>query len=282
MARRYISLDDLTIEGLRENEAPTKKLWKTLENVRLADGGWQKRPGINRIDTGSLPAVEIGNPKQIITFKHNDSVSQSETIRPNATGNYDQWTKQSGDNFTNIDEASADDDTTYLEEATKGEQTSFGFGNLSGTWNSVASIRILIRAKRVTDIDHTLIVRTRISGTDYDFGSGSVLIAKGSGWLNLQIDSSTNPKTSLPWTKTEVDALEIILKKGGGVKTGVSETKSLTGFPNTLNSRGTHYHNVVSTISPTPQSPSWQTGQPASWQTSGLQSQAVAIGHWSP
>ena len=227
MARRYISLDDLTAEGLRADEASTKKFWKTLENVRRGDGGWQKRPGIDRIDTGSLPAVDIGNPKQIITFKHNDSVSQSETIRPNATGNYSQWTaKSGGDNYLEIDEVSADDDTSHLEEATKGQKTSFGFGNLVKTWNSIASLRILIRAKRVTDVNHQLIVKVRISGTDYNFGSGSVSVSKGSGWLDLQIDSSTNPATSLPWTTTDVDALEIILEKGEGADP-IVETKAL-------------------------------------------------------
>ena len=229
MARRYLALEDLTSEGLREDVAPTAKLWKTLENVRRGDGGWQKRPGINRIDTGSPPAADGQNlPKQIITYKHPESIAQSEIIRPNSAGNYDQWTKQSGvANWTNINEVTANDDTDYIEEATLGEQTSFGFSDLTGTWNNVTSIRISIRAKRVADTNHTLTVRTRIGGTDYDFGSGSVFVKKGTGWVNLSIDSSTNPATKLPWTPAAVDALEIILKKGTGLE-AKTETKSYT------------------------------------------------------
>ena len=110
MARRYIPIEDLTSEGLREDVASTKKLWKTLENVRRGTGGWQKRPGINRIDTGTLPAVSIGNPKQIITFKHPASSSQSEVIRPTNQGNYHQWTNSpNSSNWQNVNEVTADD-----------------------------------------------------------------------------------------------------------------------------------------------------------------------------
>lgn len=234
MARRYIPIDDLTAEGLREDVASTKKLWKTLENVRRGTGGWQKRPGIDRIDTGSLPSVTIGNPKQIITYKHPDSVSQSEILRPTSVGNYDQWTKQSGDNYTNVDEVTANDDTDYVEEATKGEKTSFGFGDLTLTYNSISSIRVHVRAKQISTVTHTLLVKARISGTDYNFGSGSVTIGKGSSWLDLSIDASINPATNLPWTTTEVDALEIILEKDKGLLDTQVETLSYTGFPKTV------------------------------------------------
>jgi hypothetical protein len=229
MARQYIPVLDLTSEGLKENDASTSKLWTKLENVRRGTGGWKKRPGTDRIDGAGLPAVTVGDPKLFIVYKHPSSEPLSEIIRPTGTGNYDAWTNSEASNWQGVDEATADNDTSYVEEATKGDKTSFTFGSLAGTFNAVSSLRVSILAKRDTSIRHDLVVKTRISGVDYSFGSGSVTVDANASndYVLLNIDSSTNPATSLPWTPTEVDALEIILEKGEGLNVQ-TEDQALT------------------------------------------------------
>jgi hypothetical protein len=152
-----------------------------------------------------------------------DSAQTSEVIRPDSVGNYDQWAKTSGDNYTNIDEATPD--TNYLSEATKGEKTSFGFANVAASYNSITSIRVGILVTRHATLTHTLLVKCRISGTDYNFGSGTVDIGPGSGDVLVFLDSSTDPSTSLPWTQAGANSLEIVLEKGEG-KIVTTEDKS--------------------------------------------------------
>jgi len=134
-------------------------------------------------------------------------VEDTETLRPNATGNYTQCDPV-GDvsNYLCVDEEVADDDATYVE--TSGGATELDTYSIPdhsegiGTINSVA---VYIRCGATTTADlHAAETVIQTHDTNY-FSSNTTLPIS---YTDLSTTYETNPDTTNAWTWDEIDALE--------------------------------------------------------------------------
>ena len=136
------------------------------------------------------------------------------TLRPNAPGATQNWDAEGGD-YTRVDEASSDGDTTRLYTPTNGRVATFNLdaSGLSGV--AITGVTVYINTRSLDAIDNTVQLVVRTGGTDY-FSSDKVY---NSTSYHLESATwSTNPNTGMAWTISEVDALEAGMKRisGGG------------------------------------------------------------------
>ena len=131
----------------------------------------------------------------------------TETLRPNAAGNYAQC-DPIGDtaNYLCVDEATPDEDTTYVR--TWGGVTELDTYNIddhSEGKGTVDSVTIYNRT-RATSGTHASEVAIRTNSTDH-FGSYTTPLP--TSYSDISAVWTTNPDTTDNWTWDEIDALEI-------------------------------------------------------------------------
>lgn len=134
------------------------------------------------------------------------------TLRPNANGNYTSGWRAEGGDYTAVDEAVADDDTTRLYTPTPDDLATFAVDNhtLAGDVK-INSITVYARLKGLDPVSATTQIMIRTYGNDY-FSS-----TKDSGGITSYRDESntwtTNPFTGDDWRLEDIQSLEIGVKK---------------------------------------------------------------------
>lgn len=135
--------------------------------------------------------------------------ADSETLRPDATGDLAQLTPDPGAaNWQNVDEESSDSDSTYVHNAT-GSTTLYDLYNLpngSGI-GTISNVKVYVRARRSASgsLGYTMI---KTNGVGYT-GDTNLL---GSSYANFSTTYSTNPQTGSAWQWSEINALQIGVK----------------------------------------------------------------------
>lgn len=136
-----------------------------------------------------------------------DGDKRIDVLLPNDNGNYSQFVNSSGNfqnNYTYVDDEVQDDLASYVQSSVSGEKDSYLLSNISHDPSVINAIQVLTTAKKsdtgIRSISHFL----RINNTDYE---GDVHPLITSMFCNYDI-YETNPNTSFPWTKTEINALE--------------------------------------------------------------------------
>ena len=133
--------------------------------------------------------------------------SDTETLRPNATGFYSQCDAV-GDspNYACVDEAVSDNDTTYVRTwAGATELDTYNIQNHSTGTGNVTGIDVYINT-RATSGTHDAEVAIRTNNTDYFGGYTSGV---PTSYTYISANWTNNPNTTNPWTWAEIDALEI-------------------------------------------------------------------------
>lgn len=131
------------------------------------------------------------------------------TLRPQAAGNYAQWTSNGGANFGNVnDDPYYDADTTFNQSATANQIDSFVFDDIPAASGSVFGIQHAIWAKKDAGAARTFAAFQR-SGTNDHVGTTQNAATSYAMYLDLK---ETDPDTSAAWTITNLNAAEFGVK----------------------------------------------------------------------
>ena len=133
-----------------------------------------------------------------------------ETLRPNANGDIIEWSPSPGapvENWENVDEAVADDDTTDCYKA--GEPTSakdlYHITNTALTTEIINKITLYIRWKRYSATYFKAYYGIKTEATEYWGDIVETEVTFG----NNSKEYALNPNTSNPWTLAQLNALQI-------------------------------------------------------------------------
>ncbi len=140
--------------------------------------------------TGSYNKDFIGD-HQVITLWPNGDTGQTDWIRN--TGSTD---------FETIDEADPDDDTTYVEADGSSQISEYDLDDLPSLVSSIAAVQPTARMKK-TDAGGARVQQSLISGGSEFNGADRNITTFYTYWPDI---SEVDPNTSLPWTKTALDA----------------------------------------------------------------------------
>lgn len=133
--------------------------------------------------------------------------SQITIMRPDAAGNSTQWTPASyADNFANVNDAWADDDKTFNQDATAGHVDLYGMTNVpSGT---IVGVQTVFTARQDAGGGRSIAPMWRIGSTDYQ-GTTKSLAASYVAYTEAY---SVSPATGVPWTQSELNGAEMGVK----------------------------------------------------------------------
>lgn len=136
-------------------------------------------------------------------------ISISEILRPNAVGDLTQITYQypaSGAHWDKVDEATPDDDTTYvyIDETASVLTDIYNLPPHSGL-GTINSVRIHVRAKRESSAGGNLRIMHKTHGVLYQSSAAGL----DTYYVSFYTTLTTNPNTGLAWTWAEIDALQI-------------------------------------------------------------------------
>lgn len=136
-----------------------------------------------------------------------------ECLEPNGNGNYNGFDGSDGnqvDNYLLVDEAPADDDTTYVESSNVDERDTYTFDNISGSPNEIMAVQTMTRHKKDASGSRTVKHCMYIDSTDYD---GSVAHALSDGVYENDVEVwIEDPDSSAQWTETGVNGLDAGIK----------------------------------------------------------------------
>jgi hypothetical protein len=135
--------------------------------------------------------------------------AQTEILRPNAAGDANVLNTNAGagsaNNYTYVDEATPDEDTTYVktEFPTVGTDL-YNLPSLSYASATITSVVITCRMRRIDAVSGNGYTVIKTNGSTYN-GTKFVL---DTNWTNYSTTYLTNPNTSAAWTVSEVNALQ--------------------------------------------------------------------------
>lgn len=132
-----------------------------------------------------------------------------QTLYPTGAGATTQWTPSTGNNWAAVDEAAANSDTDYVSTSTANNIDTYAMGNLSNTSGTILALAVNLVARDDAGGSNSIAAVVRSGGTDYAQAS----VATTAGYLNYQTVISTDPATSSAWTGTNVNAVELGVKR---------------------------------------------------------------------
>lgn len=131
--------------------------------------------------------------------------SRIETLRP-ASDNTAAWTPNSGsNNFSRVNEAVVDGDTSYVQTATIGARDLYTIGGLSSTPANIWAVNVVSFAEK-TDATARSVYNSIKSGLTSDDGTANPLL---SSYSRFDAIRNTDPNTSAAWTASGVNNLLI-------------------------------------------------------------------------
>jgi hypothetical protein len=148
---------------------------------------------------------------------NNDFLGESRilTSLPNAddtaaTGTNLLWTPDSGTpHFSRVNEATPNDDTSYVSSATAGQIDTYKFATVSPT-GAVAGLQTVLTARKDDVGSRTICAEYRSSGgTNYD---GATSFSPGSSYLMFRQLYETDPATSAAWIASGINNGEFGVK----------------------------------------------------------------------
>jgi hypothetical protein len=144
--------------------------------------------------------------------------SSSFILRPNADGTYEELTPSpSGSNWENVDEESADEDTTHVSWTSMApsiarREDSYNIENPTIGLGRIDKITVYVRGKVNSIPMGTPKIRTliRTYNTDY-FGTDTDLTTS---YNDYDTEYTLNPETNTLWTWEEINSLEVGVQLG--------------------------------------------------------------------
>jgi len=125
------------------------------------------------------------------------------TRRPNAPGNYTQWTPNTGANWECVDDEQPDNDTTYVSSLVIGNKDSFPLVALGVDSGVILAVNRNIRPRKDDVEQREIAMLTRQDAADYE-GSNLALLA---GYKNFREQLLTCPDAT-EWTREKFAAMQ--------------------------------------------------------------------------
>jgi hypothetical protein len=180
------------------------RIYSKINNALDYDYTGDTQPGS---DT-TIDRIRFGDCNYYDNIVIDDSAMPEETeiclLKPNGIGNSSSWTPTSGDNYTCVDEVPYSD-ADYVSEDVADAIDTYTIDNSPADLVTVKCIQVQARARKDNDslLDNmNIVVR---SDADYH-GSDELLTTTFAEKTKVW---ETNPADSLPFEKTDIDALEI-------------------------------------------------------------------------
>lgn len=126
----------------------------------------------------------------------------------NTTSNWSRGGTDSGSDYGQVDEASANDDTDYIYSSTAAAKDTFAYGNLASTSGTVKAVQVTISARKDDAGTRTIAPVYRPASTDYD----GTTVTVGDSYTFYREITEVSPATSSGWTISEVNGAEFGVK----------------------------------------------------------------------
>lgn len=122
------------------------------------------------------------------------------------------WQAEGG-NYTAVDDQPTNDgDTTRLYSVGANDEASFTIDNTSGISDAVNSVTVHAVVKSLDPTTSTFQIYVRIGGTNY-YSDTKDTVTNNTTYVDFEYTWTLNPATSSAWTTSEIDGLEIGVKK---------------------------------------------------------------------
>lgn len=135
-----------------------------------------------------------------------------DSLYPSGVGTTTQWTPSAGQNYAQVNSATQDDDTTYVEASGIGNQDTYQMGDLSSTPVNIYGVQPVQLARKTDVGSRTLQNVLRIGGVDYLGPTGALANAYGTPpFVSVNVASGIyekSPATAVPFTASEINNLE--------------------------------------------------------------------------
>ncbi len=169
---------------------------------------------VNYHVAGSNPAQWVPSTTASFVASCGSSAGgSSPTFRPNGNGSYTQWTNNvpsSSAHFQNVDEATSDEDASYISATADGLWDTYTH-NPSGltTGTLIQSVSVYVRAKYAAAGSNNIVAPALVSGGKQVWADKTIT----SSYANYMGTWTADPATGLPWTISGVDAAQIGVRK---------------------------------------------------------------------
>lgn len=147
------------------------------------------------------------------------------TIRPNLNGDTMAWNAEGGD-YTRVDEAVSDGDTTRLYTPTANAVGLFNLENPSETGN-INSVTVYVVIRGLDPVSQGTQVGVKIGGTEY---WSSTKTWNSTTYTTLSESWATNPNTSASWTWTNINDVQVGMKRISGGGQAVTQVYAIVDY----------------------------------------------------
>jgi len=145
---------------------------------------------------------------------NNDFLGNSRVvaIRPDANYGSPQFTPDSGDNYSRVNEAICGDDSNYVEADTTDEKDLYDYGALGGVLSTITGIVVTTDCRETDATNFDLKTVCKSGATESDDAGQAI---GSTSYVTRRRIIETNPNTvSDPWTPTTLEAAQFGIKIG--------------------------------------------------------------------
>lgn len=170
-----------------------------------------------------IDSVEIANDSSLDEYRWDDfyvlnSTSPNNdflgdvkivTVYPDSDGNVSDWTGSGSPDWQQVDETTADDNTTNIISSTNGQQSLFGMGAVSGLAATVKGLQVNVAARKDGAGDGDIKILTRSgAGPSTSASSTYTVGAAASDHVYYLQQQDVDPNTSSAWVVSDINTAE--------------------------------------------------------------------------
>ena len=131
-----------------------------------------------------------------------------ECLLPTADGATADWTALSGADYTNVDEALQDGDTTYISSSTANQVDTFAMGNLATSAGTIKGVQYLLMARKDDAGSRSVAPVARPVSTDRVGTTASL----ADTYAYVREIAELNPEDSAAWEIADINGMEYGVK----------------------------------------------------------------------
>ena len=197
---RVDGITRINATGVNTGAGPCGQIWIGSTNGFLSGSG---QPSVNIDDfyvwdtTGSHNNDFLGN-KSVFFLKPNGDTAVTDWVRNTGSVDYDA-----------IDDASPDDDTSYVSAAAPAALSEFDLEDVIGAVTAISAVRIFARAKKTDSGDGSLRL-SLLSGASVGLGADNPLSTAYAGRGDI---FETDPATGAPMTPSAFNGMKLRLTR---------------------------------------------------------------------
>ena len=201
-----VRLNNVTVIDISGVDTQSTALAETSQMIWGKQSGDSGEPGVTLIDIDDVFAWDTAGSY------NNDFIGDHQvlTLWPDGDTAATDWTRNTGStDFSAIDEAAPDDDTTYVEATASSQISEYGLDDLPSTVSAIAAVQLNGRMKK-TDAGGAMVQQGLLSSdvgspaAPAEFsGSDRNITTTYTYWPDI---SEQDPATGAAWTRTAFNA----------------------------------------------------------------------------